>query len=188
MSRTELIRTLLRSRAFYLLAGILLIGVLLTSWVESLGGPTAVWDRFGLLAPALSIPLHAIVAVAPLLPSDLMGIANGTIYGFWMGALLSWTGWYLASFVQFGIGRALRHDFDVAGWMARSPAWLRRFPVAHPVFLIGARYMPYAGGHLSTLVPGALGVTLGRFAWCTAIAIVPPSLVMAGIGAGLLML
>ncbi|HMB90034.1 MAG TPA: VTT domain-containing protein [Rhodothermales bacterium] len=188
MTRADLIRTLLRSRTLYLLTGILLIGVLLTSWVDTIGDPAAVWERFGLLAPAISIPLHAIVAIAPLLPSDLMSVANGTVYGFWLGALLSWIGWYLASFVQFGIGRSLRNDFDVAKWMARSPAWLQRFPVTHPVFLIGARFMPYAGGHLSTLVPGALGVTLGRFAWCTAIAIVPPSLVMAGIGAGLLML
>lgn len=188
MTRAEINRKILRSKAIYLLTGILLIAILLTTWVDSIGGPTAIWERFGLLAPAISIPLHAAVAIAPLLPSDVVGIANGTVYGFWMGALLSWIGWYLASFVQFSIGRSLRGDFDVAGWMARAPAWLQRFPAGHPIFLIAARYMPYAGGHLATLVPGALGVGLVRFAWCTALAIIPPSLLMAGIGAGLLLL
>jgi len=33
-----------------------------------------------------------------------------------------------------------------------------------------------------------MGVALGRFAWCTAVALVPISLLMAGIGAGLLLL
>ena len=72
--------------------------------------------------------------------------------------------------------------------LARSPERLRRFPVGHPFFIIGARYVPYAGGHLSTLLPGALRVDLVRFAWCTAIAIVPSSLVVAAVGAGLLFL
>ncbi len=182
-----MLRRLASSRSLYLILGVLVAGLVLARWVEALGGPEAVWERFGWLAPAVTVPVHALVAVTPL-PSDLMGIANGTVYGFWMGAALTWLGWFVASFIQYAIGRLFGRDFDVAGWMARSPERLRRFPVEHPVYLIGARFVPYAGGHLATLIPGALGVNLRRFAWCTAVAIVPPSLLMAGIGAGLLLL
>jgi len=179
-----MLRRLVTSRAVFLLLGVLLVGVILARWIDALGGPAGVWARFGLLAPAISVPIHALVAITPL-PSDVIGIANGTVYGFWGGALLSWMGWYLASFIQYAIGRRVRREIDVDYWLARAPAWLRRFPVGHPAFLIGARFVPYAGGHLATLLPGALGVALPRFAWCTALAIVPPSLVMAGVGVGL---
>lgn len=181
------VRALFTSRIVYLVVGIVLIGVLLVQWVEALGGPAAVWVRFGLLAPVISVPLHIFVAVTPF-PSDLMGVANGAVYGFWWGFFLTWFGWYSASFIQYAIGWRVRQDFDVEAWLARSPDRLRRFPVGHPVFIIGARYVPYAGGHLATLLPGAYGVDLVRFAWCTAIAIVPSSLVVAAVGAGLLLL
>lgn len=181
------LRTLFTSRVLYLVVGLVLISFLLVRWVGAIGGPEAVWGRFGLLAPVITVPFHIVVAVTPL-PSDLVGVANGAIYGFWWGFILSWLGWFLASFIQYAIGRQVRQDFDVEGWLARSPARLRRFPVGHPFFIIGARYVPYVGGHLTTLLPGALGVNLVRFTWCTAIAIVPSALVVAAVGAGLLLL
>lgn len=184
---TQMIRRLVTSRAFYLILGIVFVGLLLTRWVEALGGPAGIWERFGWLAPAISVPFHAFIAVTPL-PSDLVSIANGAVYGFWAGAGFNWLGWFIASFLQYSIGRRVRHDFDVEAWLARSPSWLRRFPADHPVFIIGSRFVPYAGGHLATLVPSAMGVALGRFTWCTAVALVPSSLVMAGVGAGLLLL
>ncbi len=187
MRAPSTLRKVVRSQAVYLILGIVLVGLLLRRWVEALGGPAEVWERFGWIAPAITVPLHTVVAITPF-PSDLMGVANGTVYGFWGGFMLSWLGWYLASFIQYGIGWRVRKDFDLERWLARAPARLRRFPVGHPVFLIGARFVPYAGGHLATLLPGAMGVALGRFAWCTAVALVPTSLLMAGIGAGLLLL
>ena len=182
---SSVIRRILRSNVLYLLVGLCVIGFWLTAWVDALGGPTAVRERFGLFAPAVSIPVHAIVAVTPF-PSDVLCVANGTVYGFWLGAVFSWVGWYVAALIEFGIGRRARTDFPIEEWLTRLPRRLRRFPVAHPVFLIGSRYVPWAGGHISTLIPGAVGVAVGRFAWCAAIAIIPPSMLMAGIGAGLL--
>lgn len=179
-------RSLVSSQVAFLIAGLLVIAFLLSRWVEGVGGPAGIWARFGWLAPALSIPLHALLAVTPV-PSDIVSIANGTVYGFWLGAFFNWLGYFIASFIQYGIGRSIRHEFDVDVWIARSPAWLRRLPVYHPAFIIGARFIPYAGGHLATLVPSAMGVDLVRFTWCTALAIVPSALVMAGIGAGLLL-
>ncbi len=181
------IRRVLKSRALYLVAGLCLVAFGLTRWVESLGGPEGIWERFGLVAPAVSVPVHAIVAVTPF-PSDVLSVGNGTIYGFWLGSALSWLGWYIGAFIEFQVGRRANRDFDISAWLSRAPAVLRRFPVGHPVFLIGSRLIPWAGGHISTLLPGAMGVPLRRFAWCAALAIVPPAMVMSGIGAGLLRL
>ena len=71
---------------------------------------------------------------------------------------------------------------------AGSPARLRKFSVAHPAFLIASRFVPCAGGHLSTVLLGAAGIRLTRFSWCMAVAIVPPAMFTSAIGAGLLLL
>lgn len=180
-------RRVFTSKALYILLGLTALGVALLRWSEAYGGPGGLWETFGWWAPVLSVPLHALVAVTPL-PSDIVGMANGALYGFWFGALLSWLGWYLASFGQYAIGRRARCDFDLDTWLARAPAWIRRLPVEHPLFLILSRFVPYAGGHLATLVPGAMRVPLRRYAWCTAVALVPQSMAMAGAGAGMMLL
>ena len=82
----------------------------------------------------------------------------------------------------------MRRDFDLDAQLPRVPAMLRRFPVQHPVFLVGSHLLPWVGGHVSTLLPGALGVGFVRVAWCSAVGIIPGSLVMAALGVGLVRL
>jgi uncharacterized membrane protein YdjX (TVP38/TMEM64 family) len=179
------VREILRSQILHVIVGLCFVAFWLTRWVAALGGPVAVWERFGLVAPAVSVPFQAIVATTPF-PSDVLCVANGTVYGFWLGALFSWIGWYLAAFIEFGIGRRARTELRVEEWLTRLPRRLQDLPIEHPLFLIGSRYVPWAGGHVSTLLPGATGVRVKRFAWCAAVAIAPPSLLLAAVGAGLL--
>ncbi|WP_456426159.1 TVP38/TMEM64 family protein [Rhodocaloribacter sp.] len=181
------VRRILTSKAVYAVLGLSALAFVLLRWGDAVGGPLGLWARFGWWAAVVSVPFHALVAVTPF-PSDVVAMSNGAIYGFRLGAALSWLGWFAASFVQYAIGRRAGRDFDVEGWLARSPDRLKRFPVDHPLFLILARFVPYVGGHLATLVPGAAGVPLTRYAWCSAVALIPQSLVMAGVGAGLLLL
>jgi uncharacterized membrane protein YdjX (TVP38/TMEM64 family) len=180
-----MIKRLFRSKTFYLIIGFCMAGFWLMHWVNAMGGPAIILERFGWAAPAVSIVIHAIVTMTPF-PTDILAIANGSLYGFWLGAAVSWAGWYIDALIKFYIGRSASEDFPVDQWMARLPARLQRFPVDHPVFLIGTRLVPYAGGFISTFIPGALGVRWSRFVWCAALAIVPPALLMAAIGAGLL--
>jgi uncharacterized membrane protein YdjX (TVP38/TMEM64 family) len=176
---------LFRSKTFYLIIGFCVVAFWLMHWVNAIGGPSIILDRFGWAAPAVSILIQWIVGITPF-PTDILAIANGALYGVWLGSLVSWAGWFIAALFKLYIGRSAKEDFPVAHWMARLPTRLQRFPVDHPVFLIGSRLVPYAGGFISTFIPGALGVRWSRFIWCAALAIVPPSLLMAAIGVGLL--
>lgn len=155
--------------------------------LEHLGGPHGIWERFGMFAPMISTPLHSMVALSPV-PSDPLAIANGAVYGFWLGAALSWTGWWAAAMIQFFVARRLGRDWDVAGHIQKLPSWLRRFPVGHPAFLIGVRLVPVAGGHIGSIVPATMGVPAARVAWCAAVAIVPGAFLSAAIGVGLMRL
>lgn len=181
------LKRVLSSPSIYLIAGVLLIGGFVAQWVQSVGGPAGFRERFGPVGPLVTVPIQVSVALTPF-PSDMVSIANGVLYGFWLGAGLSWLGWWLAALAEYGLGRRARADFDLKTHLNKVPSWLRRIPVSHPAFLIGSRQIPWLGGHVSTFVPGAMGVGFRRYLWCSAVAIVPSSLVMAAIGVGLLRL
>lgn len=176
---------LLRSPVVHLTVGIALIALVLGRWVEGLGGPEAFRERFGMTAVAASTGLHALLALSPI-PADMLALANGTLYGVALGALVNWLGWMLASVVEFQIARHAARDFDLATHLERLPGWLGRFPVAHPLFLIGARQITHVGGHLVNISAGAGRVSRWRHTWCSAVGCVPGSLVTAAVGAGVL--
>ncbi|MEM7412307.1 MAG: VTT domain-containing protein [Myxococcota bacterium] len=178
----------MRSFRFRLLGIVLLVvacGYGLARWVESVGGPEGIHARFGAAAPVVSGGVQLALAPTPF-PSDLLAIAHGTLYGFAVAAPLNWIAWWLASLFQFQVGRRLGASLDADTELARLPNWLRRFPVGHPAFLILGRQIPWAGGHVTTWLPGAMGVPWRRYWWCSALSIVPGACAMAAIGAGLL--
>jgi len=184
--RGRLVVRLLTSPSVYIILGLLILGVGLWNWVVSIGGPAelrAEFSRmFGPSAPLVTVNLHIVLAITPF-PSDLISIANGAMYGFPLGAGLSWFAWWIAALLEFGLGRRTRKDLHLEEATDRLPHWLRRFPVEHPVFLIVGRLVPWVGGHATTFVPGAAGVSWRRYVWCSAIGIIPGALLMPYIGA-----
>lgn len=178
---------LLTSPSFYLLFVVVVVGTLVGGWLLSNYGVQVVRQSFGKWAPLVTVPIHIIVALSPL-PSDVVSIANGAVYGFAAGTGLSWFAWWIAAILEFGLGYRVRADFHFEDHANRIPKWLRQFPISHPVYLIGARQIPWIGGHITSFVPGASGVQLKRYIWCSALAVIPGSIVMAAIGAGLMQL
>lgn len=171
----------------WMIVGFLVAGYLLVHWIASMGGPQVFMERYGKTAPLVTVPTHIIVAVTPF-PSDAIAIANGSLYGILLGVVLNWSGWWTAALIEFQLGRRASKDFHWEGQRDRLPRWLRRLPIEHPLFLIGARQIPWLGGHVTTFLPGATGVSWRRFLWCAAVGIVPSSILMACIGAGLVQL
>jgi len=169
----------------YAILAVVLLGAALSRWVVSVGGLETFRESYGVAAPLATVPIHVVLAITPF-PSDVVSIANGAFYGFPVGVGLSWLAWWVAALLEFGLGRRTRTDFDLGSSVSRMPGWLRRFPVDHPAFLIGGRLVPWLGGHVTSFVPGAAGVKLFRYAWCSAIAVVPGAIVMPAIGAGLM--
>lgn len=180
--RSLLVR-LFTSLTLYVIAGILLVAWFLVQWLRT-HDINALRETYGLAALVITLPTHIIMALTPF-PSDICAMGNGALYGLTIGTSLSWLGWWIAATLQFALGRRARQDFDLAGQSDKLPVFLKRFPVEHPAYLIGVRQVPWLGMHMGSFVPGAANVKWRRFLWCSAIGAIPGSLLMTGIGAGI---
>jgi uncharacterized membrane protein YdjX (TVP38/TMEM64 family) len=176
-------RRILASRGLQFAGGLAAFAWILHRWLEASGGPEVLTDRYGLLAAAILVPVQAIVAFVPLL-GEMIALTNAALYGFWLGALLSWVAWMAASVLQYGVVRRTVSDFDLDATYQRLPRWMRRFPVSHPVFLIGVR-IPF-GGPIVNTAAGVFRVSLWRHLWCAAVGIAPRAMFFAGLGVGAL--
>jgi uncharacterized membrane protein YdjX (TVP38/TMEM64 family) len=180
---------LVRSRGVQSAALALVLGGLIVGGVHLLGGPEGIRARFGLLAPAVWIPLQVVVHVTPVGDFLPWAVLNGSMFGFWLGALATWLSWMGSASIQYAIGRRTARDLgwgaDPARLPARLPAWLRRLPIGHPAFLIVARWFPLMAGPIN-LTAGAARVPYLRVLWCTAVGVVPQALFLSAIGVGIL--
>lgn len=173
---------LLRAPGLRWLLLVCLIGWLLLRALESLGGPEAVRARWGPAAALVLVPLHAVVAVSPF-PSEVLALAHGAIYGFAIGWPLTWAGWMLGAWLEYALFRRIAADVGAADG-ERLPAWLRRLPAQHPLFLILGRLVPF-GNHAVNALAGSRSVPLWRFSWASALAFLPFSGLVAAVAAGL---
>ena len=152
-------------------------------WLSAIGGPSALIDQFGFWAPLVSIPIHVLLSATPF-PSELIGVVNGAAYGFWIGSGLSWAGWWLGALLEYFLVRRGLQQVDEASAIRALPDWLSRYPVAHPIFLILGRQIPF-GFHAVNILAALTGVSLRRQLICAAIANLPYAVLTAAGGAGL---
>jgi uncharacterized membrane protein YdjX (TVP38/TMEM64 family) len=165
------------------IAAVLLAAVIAWRWLKSSGGADALPERFGRMAPFVSIPIHVLLSATPF-PSELVGVANGSAYGLWAGTLYSWIGWWCGAALEYGLVRLGARRVDPGIERGRQPHWLRRFPVGHPVFLIVGRQLPF-GFHTVNIVAGLGGVAPSRHLVCAAISNLPYAFFTAAAGSTL---
>jgi uncharacterized membrane protein YdjX (TVP38/TMEM64 family) len=166
-----------------LIAALILAGYVAWRWLEATG-VGALFDRFGPLAPLVSIPVHVLLSATPF-PSELIGIANGSVYGLWLGTLYSWIGWWCGAALEYTLVRRGAREIEWGDAASRLPKWLSRFPVGHPVFLIVGRQLPF-GFHTVNVLAGLARVSARRQLICAAISNLPYAFFSAAAGAGLI--
>ncbi|MCP5060698.1 MAG: TVP38/TMEM64 family protein [bacterium] len=160
------------------------LAVAFVSWrfIEATGAE-AFLLRLGPRAPLVSIPIHVVLSATPF-PSEMVGLANGAVYGLWLGAACSWLGWWCGAVLEFTLVRRGTRGIEASAGMGRFPRWLSRFPVGHPVFLIVGRQLPF-GFHLVNVLAGVAEIGSTRFVVCAAISNLPYAWITAAMGAGL---
>lgn len=146
--------------------------------MDGLGGPAGLRARYGLLAPAVTFPAHVVTTLTPVGELLPFGVANGALYGMWMGAALNWAAWMVAAVLQHAFGRTVRRRVT-------APVWVRRLPLGHPLVLLFGRWLP-GGGVLVDAAAGAAGVPLVRLLAWAAAGHAPQAVLIAALGDGLL--
>lgn len=148
-------------------------------------------DAWGPWAPLATITIQALVSPTPL-PSDVVAIAHGSLFNYLPAVIYTWIGWMIGAVIEFQVVRlfrrptAARAEVEQEVHRHRWTRWLHRFPTGHPAFLILGRQIPGLGAHVTIIAAAATGVSWKRFLICCSFAVIPGSLVMPAVGAGLL--
>ncbi|MBV8424337.1 MAG: TVP38/TMEM64 family protein [Candidatus Eremiobacteraeota bacterium] len=136
----------------------------------------------GWLAYPLALLLMTVVASAPFSVTDALAIMNGAIFGPLAGSLINAGGLVIAAVIAYFIALRTNKLLDIEQQLDRLPRWIKRWPVASPMFLILARLLPVIGGTVATQTAAAYRVSLWTQIWTKCIVAVPIATVLAVFG------
>lgn len=136
----------------------------------------------GPFAALLAILVFALVASAPFSVTDALAIMNGAIFGPIEGSIVNAIGLVLAALLGYAINRHASHMLDVEAYLHRLPAWVKRFPVGSPLFLISVRIIPGFGGTMATATAATFRVPVWVHVWTMCAIAVPICTVLAIFG------
>lgn len=137
-----------------------------------------------LLAPLLYILVYVAVAALSIPEAALVTVAGGLLFGIWLGGALAVIGSTLGACILFAVARrALAGTLVRRGGplLARTRAALQREGFA---YLLAIRLVPAFPFWLVNLAAAFGGMRLLHFGTATVIGIIPGTLVLASVGAG----
>ena len=127
----------------------------------------------------LAIVIFALVGSAPFSVTDALAISNGVLFGPWLGSAINAGGLLLAATIGYTIALRTSALLDVDRQIARLPAWVKRFAIGSPLFLMAVRLIPGMGGTIATQTAAALKVPLWRQIYTMCAVTVPLSTLLA---------
>jgi uncharacterized membrane protein YdjX (TVP38/TMEM64 family) len=136
----------------------------------------------GLSAYPLAIAVFAVVASAPFSVTDALAIMNGAIFGPVMGSIVNAIGLVLAALMGYWINRHASQWLDLDAYLQRVPAWVKRFPVGSPAFLLAVRVIPGFGGTVATASAATFRVPVWRHVWTMCAIAIPICTILAIFG------
>jgi uncharacterized membrane protein YdjX (TVP38/TMEM64 family) len=119
----------------------------------------------GPLAYPLAVGVFVVVASAPFSVTDALAIMNGAIFGPIKGTLVDAFGLVGAALLGYWINRHASRLWSLEEYLHRLPAWVKRFPVGSPAFLLAVRTIPGFGGTVATATAAAFRVPIWVHVW-----------------------
>ena len=134
------------------------------------------------------IAIYIVIVAFSLPGAAVISLTGGFLFGLFPGVFYNLTGATIGAILiflaaRFGLGDYLSRKMDESGGMAHKiKAGLQENEVS---FLLLMRLVPAFPFFLANLVPALVGTLLSRFAWTTAVGIIPGALVYTWVGSGL---
>jgi len=139
-------------------------------------------STIGPLAYPLAVVIFAAVASAPFSVTDALAIMNGVIFGPLWGSVVNAIGLVLAALVGYAIARRTSHLLELDRNIERLPAWVRRYKVGSPAFLLTVRIIPGLGGTIATQVAAAFRIPIFVHVWTMCAIAIPICTLLAIFG------
>ena len=155
----------------------------LSAAFQSIETARAYISGYGALAPAVSAILMIFQSVIAPLPAFLITFANGTLFGFWWGSLLSWSSAMVGAALCFYIARALGIQRITA--LISKPAIDKTndfFEKYGTYAVLIARLMPFISFDVVSYFAGATRMRFLGFWIATGLGQLPATLVYAYLG------
>ncbi|GMO22457.1 MAG: TVP38/TMEM64 family protein [Termitinemataceae bacterium] len=138
---------------------------------------------FGVLAAAISFLLMILQSVAAPLPAFLLTFANAAIFGWWMGAILSWSSAMAGATVCFCIAHLLGRDAVVK---LTSKTALKQLDLFFEKYgkntILICRLLPFVSFDVVSYAAGLTAMKLLPFLIATGIGQLPATLVYSYVG------
>lgn len=148
-----------------------------------LGRVAAYIRSFGPWAAAVSFCLMILQSVAAPIPAFLITFANAAVFGWWRGALLSWSSAMAGAAVCFWIARLLGRDaaekLTSAGALRSADDFFARY--GRNTILI-CRLLPFVSFDLVSYAAGLTGMGFWGFLLATGLGQLPATVVYSYVG------
>lgn len=127
----------------------------------------------GPLAYPLAVAVFVVVASAPFSVTDALAVMNGAIFGPVKGTLVDAFGLVGAALLGYWINQHATRLWRLEEYLHRLPAWVKRFPVGSPAFLLAVRVIPGFGGTVATATAAAFRVPVWVHVWTMCAVAIP---------------
>lgn len=138
---------------------------------------------YGSYAAAVSFGLMVLQSVAAPLPAFLLTFANASLFGWWQGAILSWTSAMAGAVVCFYIARILGRD---AAEKLTSKAGLEQIDGFFEKYgkntILICRLLPFVSFDLVSYTAGLTSMSFWSFFVATGIGQLPATIVYSYVG------
>ncbi|MFT4976214.1 MAG: putative membrane protein YdjX (TVP38/TMEM64 family) [Myxococcota bacterium] len=153
---------------------LLLLGLLVAGRASGLTSTEVAAQLSGPWGMVLSVCMMVLSAMSAF-PAETVALANGAVFGPILGTVLTWSGGMLGAALAFTFAKR---------WAPPPGPVLQRVQAAtsDPVALLAIRFIPLFPFFLVNYACGLAGVSRFRFAWTTALGILPLCVVLSGLG------
>ena len=138
---------------------------------------------FGTLAAGVSALLMVLQSLAAPIPAFVITLSNAVLFGWWQGAILSWSSSMVGAALCFFIARILGRDavahFVTSGALKTIDKFFERFG-AHAILI--CRLLPFVSFDYVSYAAGLTGMSFWKFFVATGIGQLPATIVYSYVG------
>jgi uncharacterized membrane protein YdjX (TVP38/TMEM64 family) len=138
---------------------------------------------YGAYAAVVSFLLMILQSIAAPLPAFLITFANANLFGWWQGALLSWSSAMAGATICFFIARILGRDFVIKLTSKTGLEQIDEFFKKHgKTSILIARLLPFISFDIVSYAAGLTSMSFGSFFIATGIGQLPATIIYSYVG------